>query len=50
MLIGGVMRTGVSVEFDFVEAPSGSGLVYNIRAFKVGDGVGLIVREVSDRV
>jgi len=46
----GVMRTGVPVEFDFVEAPSGSGLVYNIRAFKVGDGVGFIVGVVSGGV
>lgn len=45
-----VIKTGNPVEFDKVDAPSGSGLVYNIKAFKVDDGLGLISRNITERV
>ncbi len=45
-----VAETGKPREFDNINAPSGIGLLYNIKAFKVGDGVGLIVRNITDRV
>ena len=45
-----VIRSGEPVELDRIKAPSGNGLIYNIKAFKVGDGVGLIVRDITRRV
>ena len=45
-----VAETGEPLEFNNIDAPSGNGLLYNIKAFKVGDGVGLIVRNITDRV
>ena len=45
-----VVETGEPVEFESVRAPSGTGFVYNIKAFKVGEGVGIIVRNISEQV
>lgn len=45
-----VIRTGKAVDFDHVLAPSGNGLVYHIKAFPVDAGVGLIVRDITERV
>ena len=45
-----VIETGEPIEFSRVTAPSGSGLIYHIKAFKVGEGLGLISRNITDRV
>jgi PAS domain S-box-containing protein len=45
-----VIETGEPVEFENVKAVSENDLIYDIQAFKVGDGVGLIVRDVSEKI
>jgi PAS domain S-box-containing protein len=46
-----VIRTGKPVEFeDFVSHPVFGGMHFIVKAFKVGDGLGLIAHEITGRV
>ncbi len=45
-----VIETGNAIELGNILAPSGTGLHYNIKAFKVGSGLGLIVRDVTEQI
>ncbi len=45
-----VIKTGETIEFENIKAPSGTSYVYDIRAFKVGEGLGIISRNITRRV
>ena len=45
-----VLETGEPVEFNAVESVSRRGLIVDVSAFKAGDILGIITRDVSDRV
>ncbi len=46
-----VIRTGEPIEFeDFVSHPVFGELVFIVKAFKVGDGLGLIAHEITGRI
>ena len=44
-----VLETGEPAEFRVVDAASGSGLLLDISAFKAGETMGLVTRDVSER-
>ena len=45
-----VRDSGVPVEFEQCIHPSGGDFWFNIRAFKVGDGVGVISRDITQKI
>jgi PAS domain S-box-containing protein len=45
-----VIETGESVAFHEVEAVSARGVIHDIHAFKTGSGLGIISRNVTDRI
>ena len=45
-----VMKTGEPVDFYSIESASGPNLFLDVSAFKTGDLLGLVVKDVSDRV
>ncbi len=45
-----VLETGEPVEFRSVESTYNLGTIFDLTAFKTGDGLGIIVTDVSDRI
>lgn len=45
-----VRDTGVPVEFEYCIHPGGDDVWFNLRAFKVGDGVGIISRDITQQI